>query len=206
MQLVAAALKNHQPAAIPVSEQSDLPRASTIFREFRQHDPPRFKGELDPFVVEVWHTKIARIFYTIQCPTDQRVSLATFLLLGEARHWWSSVMGGPYFVWTCEEFMVQKFFPEHVRERRAMEFETLVQGDMTVSQYEARFLELSRFVPHLTGDEKMRARYFQNDWASEARLPSPLTAAEATIIASSSSSSASAVVASVASAASSSRS
>ncbi|XP_058111577.1 pollen-specific leucine-rich repeat extensin-like protein 2 [Magnolia sinica] len=52
--------------------------------------------------------------------------------------------------------------PTAAQEQRAMEFETLVQGDMTVLQYEARFLALSRFAPILISDEMMRARRFQN--------------------------------------------
>ncbi|XP_058078649.1 uncharacterized protein LOC131226975 [Magnolia sinica] len=57
----------------------------------------------------------------------------------------------------------QKFFHEHVQEQRAMEFETLVQGDMTVSQYEACCLVLSRFTPYFTDDEKRKAHHFQKD-------------------------------------------
>ncbi|XP_058076569.1 uncharacterized protein LOC131225138 [Magnolia sinica] len=72
-------------------------------------------------------------------------------------------MAGPDFVWTWEEFVVrfnQKFFPEHVQIQRAIEFETLVQGNLSVLQYEAHFLALSRFTPHLTSDKKMRVRRF----------------------------------------------
>ncbi|XP_058076352.1 uncharacterized protein LOC131224931 [Magnolia sinica] len=67
------------------------------------------------------------------------------------------------FVWTWEEFVVcfdQKFFPKHIREQRALEFETLVQGEMMVSQYEARFIVLSRFASYIIDDEKRKARRF----------------------------------------------
>ncbi|XP_058075802.1 uncharacterized protein LOC131224297 [Magnolia sinica] len=50
-----------------------------------------------------------------------------------------------------------------------MEFETLVQGDMSMSQYEARFLALSRFAPFLTDDEKRRACRFYNGLRSTLR-------------------------------------
>ncbi|XP_058103464.1 uncharacterized protein LOC131247037 [Magnolia sinica] len=138
-----------------------------IFRKFWQHDPPRFRGEHDPSTAELWRTEVERIFDTMQCPSEQRVLLATFLLQGKAWHWWSSVsrMAGPNFVWILEEFVVrfdQKFFPEHVRDQWAMKFETLVQGDMTVSQYEARFVTLSKFAPYLADNERRRARCFQN--------------------------------------------
>ncbi|MGV7959483.1 hypothetical protein PJP14_29725, partial [Mycobacterium kansasii] len=81
-----------------------------------------------------------------------------FLLQGEAQYWWASVARSVVadFEWTWEDFIDRfdrKFFPEHVRQQRALEFETLVQGDMTVSQYEARFVALSRFATYLVDDE-----------------------------------------------------
>ncbi|KAF5447231.1 hypothetical protein F2P56_032799 [Juglans regia] len=42
-----------------------------------------------------------------------------------------------------------------------MEFATLVQGTMTVHQYVARFIELSRFATYLIPDEEKKARKFE---------------------------------------------
>ncbi|XP_058111232.1 uncharacterized protein LOC131254259 [Magnolia sinica] len=99
--------------------------------------------------------------------TQERVPLAVFLLHSEAQHWWAFVsrVARTDFVWTWKDFMDwfnQKFFPEHVQQQRALEFETLVQGDMTVSQYEARFVTLSRFATYLVDDERRKARRFVN--------------------------------------------
>ncbi|XP_057976151.1 uncharacterized protein LOC131163576 [Malania oleifera] len=41
------------------------------------------------------------------------------------------------------------------------DFRHLVQGQMTVSQYTAQFIELSRFAPHLAPDEEKKARKFK---------------------------------------------
>ncbi|XP_058076615.1 uncharacterized protein LOC131225165 [Magnolia sinica] len=54
------------------------------------------------------------------------------------------------------------FFPEHVRQQHALEFETLVQGDMSVSQYEVRFFELSTFTTYVIVYEGLKARSFKN--------------------------------------------
>ncbi|XP_058068353.1 classical arabinogalactan protein 9-like [Magnolia sinica] len=72
MQLVATVLQTRQPATAEVSVHSDLPRASAIAREFRQHDPSRFSGDPDPSAVEAWCTEVVKIFDTIQYPADQR--------------------------------------------------------------------------------------------------------------------------------------
>ncbi|XP_058070924.1 uncharacterized protein LOC131219959 [Magnolia sinica] len=87
--------------------------------------------------------------------------------MGEAQHWWASIARSVVadFEWTWEDFVDRfdrKFFPEHVRQQRALEFEILVQGDMTVSQYEARFVALSRFATYLVDDEGRKARRFEN--------------------------------------------
>ncbi|XP_058099766.1 uncharacterized protein LOC131244130 [Magnolia sinica] len=54
----------------------------------------------------------------------------------------------------------QKFFPEHIQEQRTLEFETLVQSDMTMVQYEARFVALSSFATYLVDDERRKGRRF----------------------------------------------
>ncbi|XP_058103461.1 uncharacterized protein LOC131247034 [Magnolia sinica] len=94
-------------------------------------------------------------------------SLAVILRQGGAEHWWASVSQttGAEFEWTWEDFMDQfdrKFFPDHVHQQRVLEFETLVQGDMLVSQYDARFIALSRFVTYLVDDEGQKASHFEN--------------------------------------------
>ena len=44
-----------------------------------------------------------------------------------------------------EELFMSKFFPASVRHVKAREFLELRQGDMTVLEYVARFIELARF-------------------------------------------------------------
>ena len=45
-------------------------------------------------------------------------------------------------------------------ETKRLEFETLTQGSMTVSEYERRFRELSDFCPNLVVDEVIKKRRF----------------------------------------------
>ncbi|MQL69750.1 hypothetical protein Taro_002051, partial [Colocasia esculenta] len=46
-----------------------------------------------------------------------------------------------------------KFVPEHVQV-------SLAQGSMTVLEYEARFSELSKYVPHIVADERRKTKKF----------------------------------------------
>ena len=53
-----------------------------------------------------------------------------------------------------------KYFLDSVRRQRLGEFIRLEQKDMIVAQYEARFTELSRFVPQLIATEENKALKF----------------------------------------------
>ncbi len=54
------------------------------------------------------------------------------------------------------------FFSQSQRQLWAIEFQNLVQGDMTVEQYSTRFMELARFAANLIPDEETKAERFQN--------------------------------------------
>ncbi|XP_041028072.1 uncharacterized protein LOC121268004 [Juglans microcarpa x Juglans regia] len=44
------------------------------------------------------------------------------------------------------------------KHQKALEFASLTQGNMTVDQYAARFMEMGRFAPHLISTKKMQAQ------------------------------------------------
>ncbi|XP_075663867.1 uncharacterized protein LOC142633513 [Castanea sativa] len=65
---------------------------------------------------------------------------------------------------TWEKFkgiFYDNYFLEVVRERKEREFADLVQGSKIVEQYAAKFIELSRFGPHLILTEAKKASRFQ---------------------------------------------
>jgi hypothetical protein len=56
----------------------------------------------------------------------------------------------------------RRFFPRSQRQLRAIEFQNLVQGNMTVEQYSAKFMELARLATNLIPDEESKAECFEN--------------------------------------------
>jgi hypothetical protein len=56
----------------------------------------------------------------------------------------------------------RRFFPKAQRQLRAIEFQNLVQGNMTVEQYFTKFIELARFATNLIPDEESKAERFEN--------------------------------------------
>ena len=94
--------------------------------------------------------------------------LASFMLKGEAEHWWISTKKTlpleKYEILTWIIFLdafYEKYFPESVRDKKEVEFMELIQGNKTVVQYEAKFTELARFTPHIVSDDVRKAKKFQ---------------------------------------------
>ena len=59
--------------------------------QFKKLSPPSFGGEPDPMVAEQWMMRMEKIFDVLNCPDDKKVPLATFMLEGEAEHWWRTM-------------------------------------------------------------------------------------------------------------------
>lgn len=81
----------------------------------------------------------------------------------EMCYWNKKLMGVPImWAWFKTEFL-NRYFPPNTREAKGREFTNLVQGSMTVKEYAAKFIELSRFAPHLIPNEEKKARKFEED-------------------------------------------
>ena len=145
-------------------------KAGYSFETFMKQNPPSFDGKPDPTEAENWFLQMEKLLEALDCTDSQKVRFATFKLIGEAERWWRSTKAilegldierNPI---TWEKFkgvFYDNYFPEVVQERKEREFADLVQGSMTVEQYAAKFIELSRFGPHLILTEAKKASKFQ---------------------------------------------
>ena len=55
---------------------------------------------------------------------------------------------------------LQAFLPRSLRETKARQFEQLRQGEMTITEYRNKFLQLSKFAPHLVSTQQLRVSRF----------------------------------------------
>ena len=102
------------------------------------------------------------IFRVFKCIGRQRVQLAAYMFRSIAEDWWRTVQR-PYEMLADEiawiafrtEFLT-KLISVHIRDQKFREFQTLVQGDKTVYQYELRFIHLSRFTEALITPKPQR--------------------------------------------------
>ncbi|RVW12300.1 Transposon Ty3-G Gag-Pol polyprotein [Vitis vinifera] len=109
--------------------------------------------------------EIKKILDVMAVPEERRVSLASFMLRDEADNWWDMIkttQDVTKMVWMqFEELLLSNYFPEAVRRQKRAEFIHLVQRNMTVTEYAAKFTQLSRYAPNVVADEQMRAEQFQ---------------------------------------------
>ncbi|RVW58028.1 hypothetical protein CK203_114204 [Vitis vinifera] len=114
---------------------------------------------------ENWMKEIKKILDVMAVPEERRVSLASFMLRDEADNWWDMIkttQDVTKMVWMqFEELLLSNYFPEAVRRQKRAEFIHLVQRNMTVTEYAAKFTQLSRYAPNVVADEQMRAEQFQ---------------------------------------------
>ncbi|XP_074287850.1 uncharacterized protein LOC141613006 [Silene latifolia] len=57
--------------------------------------------------------------------------------------------------------MRSKFYPPSLRRQKEDEFNKLVQGSLSVTAYASKFMELSRFAPHMVATEELRVNRFE---------------------------------------------
>ncbi|XP_039688531.1 uncharacterized protein [Medicago truncatula] len=114
-----------------------------MLETFLRNHPPTFKGRYDPGGAQKWLKEVERIFRVMQCSEVQKWEGELPILEN----------GGEAVTWAVfrREFL-NKYFPEDVRGKKEIEFLELKQGDMLVTKYAARFVELAKFYPHYTAE------------------------------------------------------
>ncbi len=141
-----------------------------MLETFLRNHLPTFKGRYGPDGAQTWLKEIERIFRVMQCNEVQRVRFGTHMLAEGADDWWVSILptleqGGGVVTWAMfRRVFLDKYFPEDVRGKKEIEFLELKQGNMSVTEYAAKFVELAKFYPHYTAetDEFSKCIKFEN--------------------------------------------
>jgi len=129
-----------------------------MLETFLRNHPPTFKGGYDPDGAQTWLKEIERVFRVMQCIEVQKVRFGTHMLAEEADDWWIGLLpileqDGAEVTWAVfnREFL-DRYFPEDVRGMKEIEFLELKQGNMSVTEYAAKFVELAKLYPHYTAE------------------------------------------------------
>ncbi|KAI3857096.1 hypothetical protein MKW92_038765 [Papaver armeniacum] len=105
----------------------------SLVKEFQLLDPPEFTGSSDIAVAEEWFSDIEKKLALMSATDEQRVTLATDMLKGEASHWWDI---NKYTVvsegMTWREFVdsfLERYYPFSDRNMKKIELMRLVRKE-----------------------------------------------------------------------------
>ncbi|XP_047307490.1 uncharacterized protein LOC124911039 [Impatiens glandulifera] len=121
------------------------------FSEFKKLAPPYFDGSSDPLKADKWIKELEKFFD----------------LQGNTSDWWelekqTYERDTSTLSWdTFKKAFYNTYFPKSLRQEKEMEFINLKQGNMTVTEYQARFVELAKFAQSWMGSEITKARKFE---------------------------------------------
>ncbi|XP_049391247.1 uncharacterized protein LOC125855558, partial [Solanum stenotomum] len=124
-------------------------REQKMLGVFLRLSPPRFSGAVGEDAHEFLVTCRERL-QTLGLVESRGADFTAYQLDGPARQWWRTYLetrpaGSPPVTWTeFSEAFLARFIPRSIRDQLRDQFARLEQGSMTVSEYEARFHELSR--------------------------------------------------------------
>ncbi|XP_074337678.1 uncharacterized protein LOC141674877 [Apium graveolens] len=96
---------------------------------------------------------------------NQKVEYATYFLKGESNYWWETAKAleaAKIINWDrFKRMFSDKYFPRYMQTQMEMKFLELKQNNMTVGEYEKKFIVLSRFMGDYVDSEEKRAKRFQ---------------------------------------------
>ncbi|XP_058733179.1 uncharacterized protein LOC131604776 [Vicia villosa] len=125
---------------------------------FQRENPSVFKGKHDPDGALEWLKEIERIFCVMDCTQAQKVRYGTHMLAVKADDWWLAThqrleAAGEEITWDVfRREILRKYYPESVCGKKEIEFHKLKQGNMSVTDYAAKFTELAKFYPYYDGE------------------------------------------------------
>ena len=158
------------PSSIPI-----IPQVSDPMRllkppvdKIRKHGAEEFRATDDDDAerAEFWLDNTIRVFDELSCTPDECLKCAISLLRDTAYHWWNtlvSVVPKERVTW---EFFQTEFRKKYISQRfidqKRKEFLELKQGRMTVTEYEQKFVRLSRYARECVSTEAIMCKRFED--------------------------------------------
>ncbi|KAH7846338.1 hypothetical protein Vadar_012677 [Vaccinium darrowii] len=178
--LAAMARQSEQHTAFVLWQNQQATTAGSgtgLLEKFKKLFTTEFEGSIHPVDAENWLKGVERVLVAMAVTDEQRVTLATFSLKGEALVWWEAIQRQltaplpgvqppvPQVV-TWERFVKafnDQYFPEAYRFEQEATFIALDQKKekMTVPEYEAKFNALSWYASDLVDTDEKKCRRFK---------------------------------------------
>ena len=126
------------------------PYRQNSFERFSRQRPPIYSGTENPTDLDEWFEEMEKLLQLCEIPEKDMVNVVAYFLKGEANSWWQLIKANqvnqPDFNWEKFKTVVEnKFTPPEMKWRKQEEFNNLQMGNLTLSQYTKRYIELSRY-------------------------------------------------------------
>ncbi|KAL8147592.1 hypothetical protein AgCh_005058 [Apium graveolens] len=117
-------------------------------RAFKSLKPPEFHKSADPVEARAWLKEMEKSFENLSTDGAQKTVFATYLLEGEANYWWDAnknMETDSIITWErFSQLFLGKYFSRFMENQMELKFLELKQNKLSISEYEAKFTELSR--------------------------------------------------------------
>jgi hypothetical protein len=132
-------------------------------QEFMSHKSPTFASSPDPLHADYWLKSVEKMLNIAQCSDREKVLYASGRLTGPATDWCDSYVvahvAADTITWI--EFTTQfRNYHIPVGLMKIKEFLSLKQGNMSVSEYRDKFIQLSRYAPDEVADDERKQEHF----------------------------------------------
>ncbi|KAL5756115.1 hypothetical protein ACOSQ2_020861 [Xanthoceras sorbifolium] len=151
------------------------PRRSAIER-LAKYRPTDFHGRKDEDVsaAEYWFERTDRILEQMHCTSEERLKCAVSLLQEDAYQWWTSIIQSVRPEDRTWELFQKEFRRKYVGriylDNMKREFTNLKQMQMTVTEYERKFVRLSKYARDMVATKADKCRRFEDGLNDYIRL------------------------------------
>ncbi|WVZ70910.1 hypothetical protein U9M48_019539 [Paspalum notatum var. saurae] len=130
---------------------------------FLKGHPPTFSHATEPLQADDWLRAVERQLDIAQCNDRERVLYGSGQLRGAALDWWESYRPQDRDTFTWAQFR-ENFRNHHVpaglMKMKKKEFLSLKQGNMSVTEYRDKFLQLARYAIAEVAEDREKQEYF----------------------------------------------
>jgi hypothetical protein len=141
------------------------PNPEDTYTKFWNTEPPMFSNTTDHLEADDWITTIEHKLDMVQCNDREKVLFASGQLVGVASEWWNSYIyeheQPQSIVWKeFKDNFITHFIPVSTMKLKRKEFLSLKQGQITVTEYRDKFIQLSMYAPRSSGSDKNKRKHF----------------------------------------------
>jgi hypothetical protein len=134
-------------------------------REFMSHKPPTFASSPDPLDADDWLKSVEKMLNIAQCSDWEKVLYASGRLIGPAADRWDSYVAAhdaaDTITWVQFTTQFRNYhIPAGLMKIKKKEFLSLKQGNMSVSEYRDKFIQLSRYALDEVADDERKQKHF----------------------------------------------